>query len=157
MQYRPYKADDFATLYAIEVVCFQPPFRFGRRLMERLVETRTGAAWVAEEDGKMTGFAIVEWARQGNWLTAYLQTIEMLPEYRGRGAGRELLVRVEQAARKAGAVVLWLHVDEANAPAIRLYESHGFTRTGREEHYYAPGRGALLYRKQLTEETPLQA
>jgi [ribosomal protein S18]-alanine N-acetyltransferase len=152
MQYRLYKPEDFAALYAIEEVCFQPPFRFARSFMQRLVDAPFGEAWVAEEDGKVAGFAIVEWTTQAKRPTAYIQTIEMLPEHRGRGAGGELLARIEQSATEAGAAVLWLHVDESNAPAIRLYEACGFTRTGKEEHFYAPGRGALLYRKQLGQE-----
>ena len=149
MHYRLYQPDDFAALYAIEEVCFQPPFRFGRRYMRQLVDGRNGATWVAEDGGKMAGFSVVEWTMRSGETRAYVQTIEVLPELRGRGAGRELLEHVERSAADAGAASLWLHVDESNASAIRLYEKHGFLRAGREEHYYAEGRGALLYRKPL--------
>ncbi|MGA7109265.1 MAG: N-acetyltransferase [Terracidiphilus sp.] len=151
MNYRLYQPHDFAALYAIEEVCFPPPFRFGRRYMRQLVDGRNGATWIAEDAGKMAGFAIVEWKLRPLAPSAYVQTIEVLPEMRGRGAGRELLVRVEGSATDAGAASLWLHVDETNVAAIRLYEAHGFLRAGREEHYYAEGRGALLYRKPLGE------
>jgi ribosomal-protein-alanine N-acetyltransferase len=153
MNYRPYKPDDFAALYAIEEVCFQPPFRFGRRYMRRLVDAKNGATWIAEDNGMMVGFAIVEWTQHSGEPSAYVQTIEVLPDLRGRGAGRELLGRVEQSAVDLGAASLWLHVDESNAAAIRLYEAHGFLRAGREDHYYAEGRGALLYRKPLGKTT----
>lgn len=151
MRYRLYHPADFAALYAIEEVCFEPPFRFGRLYMRGLVNARHSATWIAEDGGRMAGFAIVEWTARGKTVSAYLQTIEVLPEFRVQGVGQELLARTEYSARKADALVLWLHVDESNAAAIRLYERQGFTAAGKEEHYYAEGRGALLYRKELTE------
>lgn len=151
MDYRLYHPADFEALYAIEEVCFEPPFRFARSYIRRLVSARAGATWIAENEGRMAGFAIVEWTAQGNAVNAYIETIEVLPELRGQGVGQELLARMEHSARNAKAVVLWLHVDESNAAAIRLYERHGFTAAGKEVHYYAEGRGALLYRKDLTE------
>ena len=59
----------------------------------------------------------------------------------------ELLRRLEESARIAGAHVIWMHVAETNTPAIRLYEAHGYSQQGREENYYAKGIAALLYAK----------
>ena len=137
MVYRLYSPDDFEALYAIEETCFQPPFRFGRRYMRSLVDDSNSATWVAEEDGRMAGFAIVDWHTEKASLIAYIQTIEVTPEQRGRGLGRELLGRVEASAREAGAVSIWLHVDEQNSLALRLYEAHGYACAGRQQDYYA--------------------
>lgn len=147
MDYRLYKPDDFDALYAIEESCFQPPFRFGRRYMQWLVNAENSATWIASEVAVMTGFGIVEWTPSIRGLSAYIQTIEMLDTYRGQGAGRELLRRLEGSATAAGASTLWLHVDATNAAAIRLYESHGFAHVGEEKNYYASRRDALIYRK----------
>jgi ribosomal protein S18 acetylase RimI-like enzyme len=147
--YRLYIPGDFPALYAIEEVCFQPPYRFGRRYMRQLVESADGATWIAEEDGRLAGFAIVEWTRQPGGTVAYIQTIEVAPERRGRGVGGQLLRRMEDSAREAGAQAIWLHVDAENAGAIRLYRTHGYLCEGREEHYYARGRAALIYAKPL--------
>ena len=95
MLYRFYSAEDFAQLYAIEEACFQPPFRFGRGYMRQLVNRSNAVTWIAEEDGRMAGFAIVEWMRERGGLTAYIQTLEVAPEFRGRGIGGELLRRME--------------------------------------------------------------
>jgi ribosomal protein S18 acetylase RimI-like enzyme len=153
MEFRLYKPDDFANLYAIEEVCFYPPFRFGRRYMQWLVHAPNAATWIAEEQSVMAGFGIVEWTPSIRGLSAYIQTIEVLPAQRGQGAGRELLMRLEKSARDAEAVTLWLHVDAENASAIRLYETSGFLPVGEEKNYYAAGRHALIYRKQLDERT----
>jgi ribosomal-protein-alanine N-acetyltransferase len=97
----------------------------------------------------MAGFAIVEWAGPAADRYAYIQTLEVSPEHRRRGIARELLTRLEESAQKAGALTIWLHVDAENAPAIRLYQAHGYAKQGREEHYYARHRAAEIYSKSL--------
>jgi ribosomal protein S18 acetylase RimI-like enzyme len=151
MLYRPYRPEDFAALYAIEEVCFQPPLRFGRAYMRRLVSSEDAATWIAEEDGRMAGFAIVEWSGGAGAIAAYIQTIEVAPEKRGQGIGGALMRSVEQSAQAAGATMIWLHVDAENAGAIRLYEAHGYRPEGREANYYPRGRAALIYIKALGE------
>lgn len=149
MLYRPYTPEDFARLYALEEVCFDPPFRFNRRYMRLLVCRSDAATWIAEEAGQMTGFAIVEWTNMRGGITAYIQTLEVAPEARGQGIGRELIHRIEDSALDAGSHVIWLHVDAENAAAIRLYEAQGYRCEGREEDYYPKGLAALIYMKRL--------
>jgi ribosomal protein S18 acetylase RimI-like enzyme len=147
--YRPYTPQDFDALYAIEERSFKPPLRFGRRYMRQLVSRAKGATWIAEEDERPIGFAIVEWSEHKDKITAYVQTIEVSPEARGRGVGRALLGRIEDSARLAGARVIWLHVDAENAAAIRLYEACGYRCEGRQEDYYPLGGAAFIYVKRL--------
>jgi len=149
VDYRLYRPDDFTALYAIEESCFAPPFRFNRAYMRQLVTSPHAATWIAEEDGQMAGFAIVEWNREPTGVEAYIQTIEVAPEQRRRGIGAELLRRAEDSARGAGAHLIWLHVHEDNASAQRLYDTQGYRREGREEHYYARGQAALVAIKPL--------
>jgi ribosomal protein S18 acetylase RimI-like enzyme len=163
MLYRPYQPADFAAIYAVEEICFEPPLRFSRAYMRSLVLSPDSATWVAEESGgaegsgdaeasrRLTGFAIVEWAGepQTGPCAAYIETVEVLPGFRGRGIATELLCRIEESARVAGAGSIWLHVDAENSAAIRLYERQGYARQGREEHYYARRRAALVYAKPL--------
>lgn len=150
MLFRLYRDEDFAALYALEERCFQPPLRFGRGYMRQLLENANSATWIAEGgDGKLVGFAIVEWGEGSDGIEAYLQTIEVDLKYRGQGIGKELLRRAEASAQAADAGTLRLHVDTLNETAIRLYERHGYRREGREENYYARGRPALVYVKRL--------
>ena len=155
MIYRPFRPEDFAALYAIEEACFQPPLRFSRGYMQRLVRSARAATWVGEESGEMAGFAIVEWRDATGLVTAYLQTIEVAPEKRGQGVGGELMRLAEQSAQAAGAAAIWLHVDAENAAAIRLYEARGYRREGREANYYPRGRAALVYAKPLGQGAPV--
>ncbi len=41
--------------------------------------------------------------------------------------------------------MIWLHVEAANASAIRLYEAHDYRCEGRKENYYPLGQAALIY------------
>ena len=149
MIYRLYQRDDFDDLYAIEEVCFHPPQRFSRLYMRQLVASPDAATWIAEQDACMAGFAIVEWAQQSPGIIAYIATIEVLPRYRGRRIGAELLRRIEGSANAERAIQMWLHVDIENTAAIRLYESSGYRNSGRADHYYARNRPAAIYMKNL--------
>jgi ribosomal-protein-alanine N-acetyltransferase len=147
MLYRLYRAEDFPQLYAIERECFQPPLRFPRRYMRQLVDSPDSATWIAEEDQQMTGFAIVEWTSESENITAYIQTLEVAPAHRHRGIATELLRRLETSATTAGANAIGLHVAESNAPAIHLYQAHGYLPQGREVNYYSQGIHALIFAK----------
>lgn len=152
MLYRLYSTEDFAAIYAIEEVCFQPPQRFSRAYMRQLVRQPDAATWIAEQDGRICGFGLVEWARKAGETVAYIQTLEVLPSARGQGVGGELLRRIEGSVRGAGAATIWLHVDAENAVAIRVYERDGYSLTGREEDYYGRGKPGLVYAKPLRVE-----
>jgi ribosomal protein S18 acetylase RimI-like enzyme len=154
MFFRPYTPVDFPALYAIEELCFQPPIRFSRVYMQRLVASVDSATWVAEEDSEFAGFAVVEWYGEAvAGRVAYIQTIEVAPAFRCRGIASELLRRAENSARNVGASLIWLHVESTNETAIRLYRAHGFNHQGHENHYDARGRNAEIYLKRLTPDT----
>jgi ribosomal-protein-alanine N-acetyltransferase len=149
MLYRPYQPADFPALYAVEELCFAPAFRFSRSYMRQLIESPDAATWIALDSEELIGFSIVEWTEEPSKPSAYIQTIEVHPSSRGRGIGAELLARSESSARAAGAYSVSLHVDVENAAAIHLYESHGYARQSREEHYYARHRAAYVYEKPI--------
>lgn len=153
MKYRPYADEDFDRLYALEEVCFEPPFRFSRGTMRTLVQRSHAATWMAEEKGAIAGFAIVEWTERKTGVTAYIQTIEVVPELRRHGVSRELLNRIEDSVRLVDADSIWLHVDAGNAGAIRLYEAQGYHCEGRQERFYPLGQAALIYVKRLDSES----
>lgn len=151
VHYRLYQPAEFPALYAVEELCFEPPFRFSRAFMRQLVESLSSATWIAEENSQLAGFAIVEWAEEpeSSAQAAYIQTVEVAPGHRGRGIGSELMRLSEDSARAAGATAIWLHVDVENSAAIHLYEGRGYARKGREEHYYARHRAAFVFAKRL--------
>jgi ribosomal protein S18 acetylase RimI-like enzyme len=62
--------------------------------------------------------------------TSELSKIYVLPEGHGAGVSRELMAASLQAARDAGAVGVWLGVNQENERAQRFYAKSGFTRVG---------------------------
>ena len=73
-------------------------------------------------------------ARAGKALDAlesedyYLSHIAVLPEHRGRGMGKELLLAGEEHARQQGAQRLVLDVEEHNEGARSFYERLAYRR-----------------------------
>lgn len=90
----------------------------------------------AEEDGK-AGQEGKE--GKGRNRTALIITISVLPPFRRRGLGRQLLDGVTQQARRQGleSVKLFVHRDN---PAVGLYEAAGFTKAGTDGDYVNYGR-----------------
>jgi len=153
VDYRPYAPGDFDQLFAIETLCFPPNLRFTRRYLRDLFRRPQTAAWVAEENNQLAGFAAASRAIRQGGITAYVETIEVLPDLRGQGIGSELLRRIETSVAAAGVQTIWLHVDARNAGAIRLYEALQYLCEGGREDFYADGNAALIYKKQLPNES----
>ncbi len=78
-----------------------------------------------QPDGRPAGMALLD--RYGpapsDWVVSFLGTV---PECRGQGYGRELLLRTAAQATRAGARRLHLAVCQPNEPALALYRNLGF-------------------------------
>jgi mycothiol synthase len=80
--------------------------------------------WLARSGSQAAGvLLLMEQHDSGDWDVAY---VGVVPEMRGRGLGREMMVQALVEARAAGAPRLTLCVDRRNEPACRLYRSLGF-------------------------------
>ena len=77
---------------------------------------------------------------------AWIATIGVLPEHRGRGIGTALLEACEQELQVEA---IRLNVRLSNHTAIRLYKSLRYQQVGRWPHYYADGEDALIMEKEL--------
>ena len=60
----------------------------------------------------------------------------MLPEYRGKGYGRAILLKTIEKLEDAGAEEILLQVAVHNAAALRLYQSCGFQETSVMDYYH---------------------
>ena len=75
---------------------------------------------------------------------AFVQTIAVAPSAQGTGLGSRLLVALlDEAARRRQRTVS-LEVRADNTAAQRLYDRHGFVRSGVRRGYYAGGVDALV-------------
>jgi len=78
-----------------------------------------------------------------------LISLATLPDKRGRGHARAMLLRSENEARRLGARSMMLEVRAANLPAINGYLSSGYAVRGTIADYYGPGMDALVMAKRL--------
>jgi len=108
-----------------------PPVESVRSFIQGTVG-QDAAQFVALDGERVVGWADVlpSWGQ----AVAHCGRLGMgvLPEYRGRGIGRRLLLACVAKAQARGATRIELDVRADNAPAIRLYESAGFTLEARK-------------------------
>jgi mycothiol synthase len=94
-----------------------------------------GGFFLAERDGKLVGFhwtkihdpADTPGAAGTHEAIGEVYVVGVDPDQRGLGLGRALTLVGLQYLRSQGLFQVMLYVDESNTPAIRLYESLGFT------------------------------
>jgi ribosomal-protein-alanine N-acetyltransferase len=99
------------------------------------------AGWVAEDDGKVTGFLV---ARR---VAADLEILNFAvrPDSRCRGIGAALLRAAQDWGKSFHAEKAILEVRASNLAALRFYERFSFQVAGRRPRYYtAPIEDALL-------------
>jgi GNAT superfamily N-acetyltransferase len=71
------------------------------------------------------------WTLEHGGKVAWLDELFVVPEHRGRGLGRALLLRALELARDAGCRAVDLEVDADHARAERLYQREGFRALAR--------------------------
>lgn len=89
-------------------------------------------AWLAQEDGRMTGYAVMMQALD----EAHLLNISVLPEAQGTGRGSALLGHLIDLARMRAATRMLLEVRPGNVSGRNFYKRHGFVEIGRRRDYY---------------------
>ena len=78
----------------------------------------------------------------------YIGNVGVRREFRRRGAADRLLEALDRCAAELGLSFLTLEVRAGNAPAISLYEKHGYVRVGLRPAYYSnPKEDAVLMTK----------
>ena len=98
-----------------------------------LCREQDGTILVAEEDGRVVGFAAVqckvpnEDADEGDYEFALISDLGVNPPHRGRGIGRALIAACESYATDKGVRWLRIGVLGENAVARGLYERCGFS------------------------------
>ena len=145
LKLRHYRPRDLDAMYRLDMECFEPAFRFSRATMREFAEAPEAVTLIAETEGALVAFAIGEVAEG----VAYIVTLDVRSQWRGRGFGRALIKRLEEESASRGAGTILLHVYVQNRPAVALYERNGYQRTGLSPDFYGAGLDALTYEKRL--------
>ena len=78
----------------------------------------------------------------------YISNVAVDPDYRRRGIADALIERLCELCKEHALAFVSLEVRAGNAPAIALYEKHGFQKAGlRRSYYERPREDALIMTK----------
>jgi len=137
---RPAKPHDLGGIVAIEEISFDNAGeRFDADKVKFLLHSRRTQSLVAEDDGKILGWAVgFTWTR-GKIPWGRVFALAIHPEARGRKLGGRLLHELIQQLRQRGATEIFLEVRQDNHPAIALYRRSGFEHRATLHNFYAPG------------------
>jgi GNAT superfamily N-acetyltransferase len=102
----------------------------------------TGQVVVAESDGAIAGVLVLSTTPDG----FLIENVAVLPELRGRGIGRGLLIRAEHEANARGHGSLYLYTNEKMVENIAMYVRNGYVEYARQE---GQGFRRVFLRKQL--------
>ena len=145
---REYRPADFAPICNIDRVCFPEGIAYTPEEIACGLLQRGAFAIVAEVRGQVIAF-ILAYGRKRN--LGHIITIDVLPEFRSMGIGKELMAAAEQRLRKTGVGRVVLEVSVDNQNAIRFYESFGYVKKRTLLRYYADGGDAYLMEKAWSE------
>ena len=140
IQIIPMTKDHLPAVAALEKTCF-PADPWSEALFQEALENPRVSVLLAQgEDGAVLGYAVLSVILdEGN-----LDNIAVARPARRRGVGDALLSVLTGFGREHLACLM-LEVRASNAPAIALYEKHGFAAVGRRKNYYdAPREDAVL-------------
>lgn len=101
--------------------------------LHQQIRANDHGVFVVEVDSRVVG-AIAGMLYGDNYESLFVETLAVIPEYRGRGLGQALLETLIAWADRKGASrsMLWL-LDGSAIPALRLYEKYGWQDTGGRE------------------------
>jgi len=75
----------------------------------------------------------------------YISNVAVAPEYRRKGIADALILELLNRCVSLELSFVTLEVRESNAPAMALYEKHGFSPVGKRKNYYDfPKEDAIL-------------
>ena len=125
------------AIAALEKVCF-PADPWPEEMVGRWLDRYPVAL---DGDGSVAGYLVLSSVLD----EGSIDNVAVAPEYRRRGIADALVVDAVRRAKEAELAFVTLEVRASNAPAIRLYEKHGFAEVGRRRNYYEkPREDAIL-------------
>ena len=147
----PAEESDLSRIAEIENAAFSEPWtkEMLKEDIDRSVEDGRLLFLTAKDPGEGSEAAgyIIAFMIPGTF--AEVQNIATAPERRRQGIARKMMLEIISRAKEQKIKDLELEVRTGNTPAICLYESLGFERTGCREGYYQDGSDAILMTKKL--------
>ena len=134
LSYLSLREEDIPHLIDIEQEAYPEPWTRG--MFRDEIRNSRSHFFIATFNDEIIGYS-------GFWLIlneAHITSVTVAEPFRGFGYGREQMHHLIRVAKEEGAETLTLEVRESNTPAIKLYESMGFSPVGRRKGYYSRSR-----------------
>lgn len=142
---RPYRAQDFETLHAIDQACYTREIAYSRWEMLQYMSLPGADCLVAQQGGQVIGFILS--AHEG--VQGHIVTIDVLGAYRKAGVGSTLLTAAEKRLAERGCRQIVLETATNNHTAISFWKKHGYRKRGIIPNYYPGGIDAFAMRKTI--------
>ena len=124
----------FAGIVPAELLAQCTNVERAEKMYARLLAERRGNGYILELDGKAHCIAWWDAAKDDDMPgAAELRCIHSLPDNWRRGYGSRMMERVLTDIKAAGYETIVLWVFARNERAIRFYEAHGFTASGKKQ------------------------
>ena len=157
---RPYRPEDFRSLWEIDQACFPPGISYTQFELKSYIRGPSAFTIVAEEQGEQTpapasgkgdpsriiGFLVAERTVLGR---GHIITIDVRDRVRRNGIGSMLLNSAEEQFRLVKCPLIRLETAVDNVAALSFYKRHGYDVIRSIPHYYSNGVDALLLQKNL--------
>ena len=147
---RDYQPRDLPELVDIDSRCFAKGIAYTEEEFQRFLKKRRSATCIAEFGTQIVGFAITVTNTKNKLM--HLVTLDILPEWQGKGVGKWLLQQIMRRARRDNVERINLEVAEDNPKAIQFYRNQGFQTVKRLRSYYSEDCHALSMTKVLESE-----
>jgi ribosomal-protein-alanine N-acetyltransferase len=133
----------------LEKACFSEPW--SENAVKEFLEFENNRFLVAKNEKEGTfagyiGFSVV-------LDEVHIANVAVKKEYRRKGVADMLLESLEKTAGEKNCKVLMLEVRKSNTPAIKLYEKHGYIKSGERKGFYTnPKEDAVLMNYEIKAE-----
>jgi len=134
---------DLDSLCTIEKVSFEAE-AFTRQQIASLLTDCDTVTLVATSNDRVIGFIIGTLYTERNTLVGHILTIDVLPDFRRRKVGTELLLEIEKLFKRKGAKTCRLEVREDNQTALSMYRTLRYRPVAKLENYYGEKHGLRL-------------
>ena len=128
---------------ALERQCFSMPWT-AELLQSQMKGSQHEFIAAVSPEGNVLGYVGMMYVLD----EGYISNVAVSPEHRRQGIADKLIDRLCTICEGLSLSFVTLEVRAGNAPAIALYEKHGFRRVGLRKNYYErPKEDALLMTK----------
>lgn len=136
---RRMSAADIPFAAEIERLCFVHPW--SEQSINEEMSKENSVFLMAFEDETPIGYVGLSTVLD----EGYMGNLGVIEKYRRKGIGRALMNELINECKAMDSAFVTLEVRASNTPAVKLYESLGFTEAGRRKNYYKePLEDAIL-------------